>query len=170
MGNPIIIIEGTDGSGKTTLARMLLDSGVIDKVLPSPRIASKGNVDRMKAETDRYVRLHGSNQRIAVDRLLFSEMAYGPILRGRAAFSRNEYLTKLLELSLSNSMAIFCLPEKLNFKADENPLVIQNEERLKELYKALSEDSAFSNNRTYVYRWNEENAFKLIVRWIKENR
>lgn len=166
----MIIIEGIDGSGKTTLCKMLLDNRIVDKVLPSPRIASKGDVERMKYETDRYIRMHGENQRIAIDRFLFSEMAYGPVLRGRAAFSRNEYLTKLLELCLNRSIVIFCMPDKLHFKADENPLVIEKQERLKELYKGLIEDSAFAINRTYVYKWDEDKAFKSITRWIKENR
>jgi hypothetical protein len=166
----VIVIEGPDGSGKTTLCKMLLDKGLVEKVLPSPRIAAKGNVERMKFETDRYIRLHGENQKLAVDRLLFSEMAYGPVLRGRSAFSRAEYLTKLLELCLNGSMVIFCLPDKLTFKVDENPLVVENQERLKALYKALSEDSAFAINRTYIYKWDEPNSFKLISRWIKENR
>lgn len=166
----MIIIDGCDGSGKTTLTEMMLRTGLVDKILPSPRIPAKGDVERMKFETDRYLRLYGENQRIVIDRYLFSEMAYGPVLRGGSAFTRNEYLTKLLELCLSKSLVIFCMPDVLHFKVKENPQVIENQERLKLNYKALSEDSAFAITRTYIYKWDEPNAFKQLTRWIKENR
>lgn len=166
----MIICEGCDGTGKTTLTQMLFKSGIVDKILPSPRIAGKNDPERMKFETDRYLRLHGSNKRIVVDRYLFSEMAYGPVLRGRSAFTRNEYLTRLLEFSLSQSMAIFCFPDRPIFKADESPFIIQNQERIRELYRGLIEDSAFSNPLTYVYKWNEPEAFKHLARWIKDNQ
>jgi len=149
---------------------MLLQDNIIDKVIPSPRVPAKGDAERMKVETDRYLRLYGENQRVAVDRYLFSEMVYGPILRGRSTFSRNEYLTKLLELMLCHSIVIFCDPDKLNFKPDENPLVIEKAELIKKGYHACVEDSAFEINRTYIYKWDEPDAFRKLKSFIKENR
>lgn len=164
----MIIVEGPDGSGKTTLTEMLLQYSVVNKILPSPRIPAKGDAERMKVETDRYLRLWGEDNEVAVDRYLFSEMVYGPVLRGKAAFSRNEYLTKLLEIMMSGSIVIFCDPEKLNFKEGENPMVIEKKDQLIAGYRACAEDSAFSNSSTYIYKWDEENAFKKLRRFIDE--
>jgi hypothetical protein len=62
------------------------------------------------------------------------------------------------------------MPQEYIFKDKENPLVIENKERLIEAYKGLIEDSAFSNPRTYVYSWDTNGAFNHLIRWIKENR
>jgi thymidylate kinase len=166
----MIIIEGPDGAGKSTLCGALKNSGIVDKVLPSPRITSKGDPDRMKYETRRYLHLYGQNHTIAVDRFLFSEMVYGKVLRGKSSFSRLEYLNTLLEIMTTGSIVIFCLPEKLNFKKDENPRVIESIEQLRKEYEACVEDSAFSTSRTYVYKWDEKRSFDRVVKFIRENQ
>ena len=166
----MIIVEGADGSGKSTLCRMLLAEGLVEKVLPSPRITAKGDTERMKYETDQYLRIYGTNNRVAVDRFLFSEIVYGPILRGSSVLSRNEYLTKLLELMMSGSIIIFCLPEKLHFKPDENPAVLEKIELIKQAYQACFEDVAFTTSRTYLYNWESLHSFKKLKKFIKENQ
>jgi thymidylate kinase len=164
----VIIVEGMDGSGKSTLCEMLLAEGVVDQVLPSPRIPAKGDSQRMKYETDRYLRLHGDNNRVAVDRYLFSEMAYGMILRGKSVFSQGEYLHKLVQLMLKGSIVIFCLPDKLNFKADENPKVIEKEAELRAIYNTLVQEQALTSPRTYIYKWDEDGAFNRLKKFIQE--
>lgn len=163
----MIIVEGLDGAGKSTLCEMLKQHNIVDQVLPSPRIPAKGNEQRMKYETDRYIRLYAPNNRIAIDRFLFSEMAYGPVLRNKNVFTRAEYLTHLLELMMAGSIVIFCMPEKLNFKSDENPEVIKNIDRLRNMYQILAEDCAVSNPRTIIYKWDSPNAFKELTTRIK---
>lgn len=166
----MLIIDGPDGAGKTTLCNSLQKIGIVEKVLESPRLVSGPNPDKLKYETDRYIRLYGRNNRVAVDRLLFSEMAYGPVMRGTVAFTRQEYLTRLLEIMLSGSIVIFCLPDKLNFKPTERPDYIANMDQVVIRYKALAEDTAFTNPKTYIYKWDEKNAFHELVKFIKENR
>lgn len=167
----MIIVDGIDGAGKTTLCKMLKDHGIVEEILPSPRVPAKGNAERMKYETDRYLRVYANNNQVAVDRYLFSEMVYGPVLRGKSAFTRQEYLTKMLELFLDKSIVVFCMPDKLNFKPGENPEVIKNAERLKELYQCYIQDAFFTfRDRTYVYKWDEPNAFKKLRKFIKEKQ
>jgi hypothetical protein len=166
----MIIVDGPDGAGKTTLCEMLLKHKIVDKVLPSPRIVSGPNPEKFKHETDRYIRVYGGNQRVAVDRLLFSEMAYGPVFRSAPVFTRNEYLTKLLEILLSGSIVVFCLPDELNFKKDESSWLLDKMPQVLHNYKAIVEDSAFANPKTYIYKWNELRAFDKLTQFIKENR
>lgn len=166
----MIICEGPDGSGKSTLTQMLEAANVIDKVLPSPRIAAKSNTARMKYETERYFRLHGQNQRIAVDRLLFSEMAYGPVLRGNSTFSMNEYFTSLLEIRQSGSFVIFCLPEKLNYKTNESPVIIEKMPMIRARYELMFKDFSHIYPRVVKYEWDKPRAFLDLIDWIEENK
>lgn len=148
---------------------MLLDQGVVSKVLPSPRVPAKRNEERMKTETTRYLIQHAENQQIAVDRFLFSEMAYGPVMRQHSAFTRREYMTILLELAMSGSFVIFCKPDTYHFKEDENPVAIERHDLLVQAYDALLEDSAFAIPRTYVYNWQSIRAFSKLRKFIEEH-
>jgi thymidylate kinase len=165
----VLIIEGPDGSGKSTLCNMLLSTGTVSSVKPSPRITAKGDVDRMKYETDRYIRLYGEDNKVAVDRFLFSEMAYGKVLRGKSAFSKAEYMHKLIELMLKGSVVIFCLPDTLIYKLDESPVVKEKMSQIRNMYDNLVNDQALTSARTYIYKWNEPEAFDnlllFLLRW-----
>lgn len=163
----MIIIEGPDGAGKTSLGQMLQAMSVVDKVLPSPRLAGKGDPERMKYETDRYIRLHGNNNRIAVDRLLFSEMAYGPVLRGKSAFTTGEYLHKLLDIKNSLSFVVFCLPKQLIYKADESPVVIEKMPLIRPRYEKMLDDMKQMSPRVYRYEWDKPNAFQQLTTFLE---
>ena len=166
----MIIVEGPDGSGKSTLCRTLKDGGFVERVLDSPRIAAKGDAERMKYETRRYLHLYGQNNRVAVDRFLFSEMVYGPVMRNKTAFTRGEYLVNLLEIMTTGSIAVFCLPDQYNFKENENPVAIERIEQLKKGYQACAEDSAFSNPKTYIHNWNAPGAMEKLLKFLRENQ
>lgn len=121
----------------------------------------------MKYETDRYLRLHGSNHKVVVDRFLFSEMAYGPVMRGRSAFTYGEYLHKLLDVKMSGSPIIFCLPEQLNFKPEEGKGLIERMPLIKALYSNMYEDISQSYPRIFKYEWDKPNAFNDLVTNLK---
>jgi len=164
----MIIAEGVDGSGKDTLCAMLKHDGIVDTILPSPRIAAKGNADRMKYETDRYIRLYGENNKVIVNRFLFSEMAYGKIMRGRSVFSKGEYLHKLVQLMLKGSIVIFCFPDELKFKSNESEFLISKIPELQAKYELMVQEQAFTSPGTYVYNCNQPQAFENLKQFIKE--
>ena len=163
----MIVCEGPDGSGKSTLCEMLKHDGVVDVILPSPRMAG-GSADHMKYETDRYIRLYGDNNRVVVDRFLFSEMSYGKVLRGRSHFPKGEYLHKLVELMLKGSIVIFCLPDKLNFKATESEFLISKMPEIRAKYELMVQEQALVSPYTYVYKWDEPYAFEDLKQFIEE--
>lgn len=72
-----IVLEGTDGTGKTTLAN-LLGSRHGFGVVHSPRTPE--GVDL----ADRYRQLLNRPGRLVLDRSFVSELVYGPLLRGRS--------------------------------------------------------------------------------------
>jgi thymidylate kinase len=163
----MVVIEGPDGSGKTTLCNRLLAEGFVSKVLPSPRIPANKNAERMKYETDRYLKLYGDNNTVAVDRYLFSEVVYGKILRGKSVFSQAEYMNKLIQLMMAGSIVIFCMPNKLIFKEKENPQVIEKQEEIKAGYQNAIRDQAFTSERTYVYRWDDPEDFTHLTSFLE---
>lgn len=72
----VIIIEGPDGSGKTTLANQLAKQNkcpIIHKC--QPKSAEK------KRMIQEYVDTIKSNKNVIFDRCWYSEMVYGPIMR-----------------------------------------------------------------------------------------
>lgn len=74
---PVIVLEGCDGTGKTTLAATLAKRHGF-RVVRSGRIAdANGLAERYRAALD----LPG---RIALDRSFISELVYGPLREGRS--------------------------------------------------------------------------------------
>ena len=131
---------------------MLVDSGIVEMMLPSPRIAAK-NAMRMKYETTRYMNLY-HNQSCVVDRYLFSEMAYGPVLRGKSQFSAREYLEKLMDIRFHKIPVIFCLPEKLNFKPEETQYIRDKMPEVIAKYKEMKEILEKIVPFYYHYEWD----------------
>ena len=82
----IFIIEGPDGSGKTTLAEMLSKQTgfpVVHRTQPK----SEEEKARMMQE---YVATIKTGKNAIFDRCWYSEMAYGPVFRGESCISVDE--------------------------------------------------------------------------------
>ena len=162
----MVILDGPDGAGKPTLGRQLEAEGYT--YLPSPRIAAKGNVDRMKYETDRYLRLYGKSPAHVVDRMLFSEQCYGPVLRGKSAFSRIEYLGYLFKVMQCGIHIVFCLPENHFYKINESPLLIAQMPKIKAKYEEIYDLVFHSYPRTFKYDWQKPGAYERLKSFIRE--
>lgn len=90
----IIIIEGPDGAGKTTLANQLSRQTKYDIVHRSQPKTD----DEKKHMMSEYVAVIKSSKNIILDRCWYSEMVYGPIMRDASVISYPEMyeLEKLL--------------------------------------------------------------------------
>jgi len=74
-----VVIDGCDGTGKTTLAGRLAARGfTVVHFGPTP-----SGVDL----ADRYRNVLAQNGRLALDRCFVSELVYGPLFRGRSRIS-----------------------------------------------------------------------------------
>lgn len=136
----IIIIEGPDGSGKTTLVNMLKEELGIGV---APRVVSK----ETNAMTDLQAwvddNLDGGLVPTIFDRhRLISEPIYGPLIRGTAqpGFSELHWLApRLKRLYLMKPIIIYCLPPleevMANLENDpDNASVVKKTEAIYQAY------------------------------------
>jgi hypothetical protein len=106
----IVILEGPDGAGKTTLARYLCEKYCLEY-----RHTDKpGTEDLFRA----YQRsLHGAKH-VLFDRLFHGELVYGPLMRGTSRLTATQAF--YLELEAADALVIWCHapPEQLKARGD----------------------------------------------------
>jgi len=79
----IIIIEGPDGSGKTTLAQKLSKQTKYKIV----HMSQPKTEDEKKQMLGQYLQIIRLNKNLIFDRCWYSEMAYGPVMRKESIIS-----------------------------------------------------------------------------------
>lgn len=165
----MVIVEGPDGAGKSTLCANLKRDSIVDEILPSPKL-SKGDLGVL---TWNYFREYGGNKRIAVDRMLFSELVYGPLLRQKIVFSPKQFI-ELMDMLLYQEYnpVVFCLPTNLNFKRDENPEVIAKSYDLHRRYQFMSD--IFTNLKhfnfkpcAFRYDWEDPKSYPALLEFLR---
>jgi hypothetical protein len=103
----MIIIEGPDGAGKTTLAQELSSRyGFRIGGTRGPNDNVRGRVYSALGAA-----VAGAGPIRIYDRLFYSELVYGPILRGRCLFSPIEQNHIHHVLEVLRCPIIFCLPD-----------------------------------------------------------
>jgi thymidylate kinase len=167
----MIVLEGPDGSGKTTLGQQLLSEGIIQGLLPSPSRNTEGRptvlgrpyVKQVYQYLSRYTSLD-----VAVDRFFYSELVYGPLQRGCTPFSSEE----LREVAIAihkDHLLIYCCPPfvKIAAKSDD-PGDREFARRIYETYRSLFFGTPL---RFMVYDWTDPTNYpelKLQLCAIKE--
>ena len=100
----IIIIEGPDGSGKTTLAKKLAKQTGYELIhMSNPKTAEEKN--RMFHD---YMDMIKHNRNLILDRCWYSEMVYGPIMRGDSAISYPSMYVLEEALTKRGALLIYC--------------------------------------------------------------
>ena len=101
----LVIIEGADGSGKTTLAnRIRKDLGQYSLFLRSSGPPTLGQM----ANVLQWVSQHPETTPLFMDRYpLISEFVYGPIIRGRC---KHKLTIEQMAKGLKEAMIIYCRP------------------------------------------------------------
>lgn len=143
----MLIVEGLDGSGKTTLINNLLNHG--------GQLLKPSNIDNSLQKYQ--LLLNKSSDKSIMDRSFISEMVYGKVLTNRTKLTEQEYYELLNLYSKYNSNIVYLYaPKSILLKRRNNDLkdkfVLSKyyEELLNEFQKHLDQ----ANNFLPVFKIN----------------
>jgi thymidylate kinase len=109
----IIILEGPDGSGKTTLAQQISRQ---TGYLLLHRSQPKSEEDK-KRMMDEYIQVIKANKNCIMDRSWYSEMVYGPVMRDDSVITYPQMYELERMLSKNGALLIYCTaPESVLWK------------------------------------------------------
>lgn len=138
----IVVIEGIDRVGKTTLAKKLVDAGFI--YLKDEFVLKEGFfsnfADYSLGKCDSFVavakRLHEEGKNVAIDRLHITELVYGNTLRAKS----NDEGCFAIDMELANLGAILCLVKPADLELSNKLAGVDqtSRSRLFEVYAQLS--------------------------------
>lgn len=170
----MLIVEGPDGSGKSTLVRRL--SGDLSMPI-SPRVVQSDTtamVDLARWTEDNVAR---GFQRMLFDRhRLISEPIYGPVLRGRqnAHFINHGWLSQMMwQFYAAEPIIIYCLPDIRTIwrnvkKPETENQVVAQVGVVEALYTGYitraTLDMARGVSKLYNY---ETSLYEDLLRWVK---
>jgi hypothetical protein len=158
----VIILEGPDGSGKTTLAKNLEKFGYTYLHQGPP--GQENLFERYKRVLTTYQRTGG---KVVCDRLFHGELVYGPVMRGHSRLT--EYQLCYLELLARDSVMVWCSapPEKLVQRGDPIYNSVDPEELL-DRYSALASRSSINLQIHYdSYQMDAETTAPMLARMDK---
>ena len=159
----MLIVEGPDGAGKTTLIKKLQEHWGLEV---SPRVVSKDAeaMTDLKHWTEDNVMTAPHN--LIFDRhRLISEPIYGSILRSeqQPGFGDVQWMTAMMgQFYASDPLIIYCLPPlevvKANIEGDEDNTVVKN--HIDAIYTAYTAraalDATLSPRSTVIYDYTQK--------------
>ena len=107
----IIIIEGPDGSGKTTLAEKLSKQTNYPIIHTIHKSQPKTDEEK-KLMMGEYLQTIRSGKNMIFDRCWYSEMAYGPVMRGTSAISYPDMYELEEQLTKCGAIIIYATGHK----------------------------------------------------------
>ena len=126
----MIIVEGIDGVGKTTLVNFIVEYGL-----------EKHHFDYDAKNMDLYNKymsiLNSTNFNKVLDRSFISEMVYGPVLRGKSKLQLEQYKELLLEYKKSGTTIVYLTaPKEVLLQRRQNDL--EDYETIQKFYEELN--------------------------------
>lgn len=157
----VIILEGPDGGGKSTLSGQLAvafeKNGPVHKVHHGPYPGASGE-DLMGYYLDAMALAHG-NRTVIMDRSWISEPIYGKVYRNAESRLKTWQVRMLERVALGyNGMIVNCLPplEKCidNYKARKGVEMLDNEDQLSRVYAGYCVYTSAVPQLGYDFRLN----------------
>lgn len=104
----IIIIEGADGAGKTTLANKLAEQ----TGFPIVHRSNPKSEEEKKQMMAMYIQTIKENKNCIFDRCWYSEMVYGPVMRDKSYISEEQMYVLEDMLNQVGAVIIHCTASK----------------------------------------------------------
>lgn len=160
-----IVIEGMDGSGKSTLVKQLLDHygakfEYVRTLGPKPELGQWW-MEQLGHNPQGRAQLH--------DRFFYPEVVYGPVLRGKISVEGHimQYVSEYLR---ANAILVYCRPrvetiEKGILAADQWPGVKENFHALLKAYDdcMIHEGDWYGEDRFFLYDWEDDRGMLQLV-------
>ena len=126
----MVIVEGIDGVGKTTLVDYIVEQGL-----------EKHHFNYDEKNMDLYNKymsvLYSSNLNKVLDRSFISEMVYGPVIRGKSKLELEQYKRLLLEYKKNGTSIIYLTaPKEILLQRKQNDLA--DLEMIQKIYDKLN--------------------------------
>jgi hypothetical protein len=133
----LLIIEGPDGAGKTTLARGF--GGAYHHEGPPPPGV---NLFQYYCAVVRTVHSENRRRTTVFDRLALSETVYGPIMRGGSRVSKADYQEFLAATRAYGAIHVLCLPPfpvaLENWRRNRGAEYVADEGKFRQVYEAFA--------------------------------
>lgn len=169
----MIIVEGPDGAGKTTLVDEICQTFSLER-------GERGTSDRSKLyevvvpDTYRAITdaVKASEPARVWDRIYYSELVYYPITTGKSQFSSGQ--RRLIERLIADLEipVILCIPPLQecmdNVANDTDPAHKKFNDALPQVYEGYHDIMAFMPEHTLVYDYTQEPSPQRILDAIEE--
>lgn len=175
----MIIIEGPDNSGKSTLINSLVKDFnllIADKPHGPPK-----NIMDLVSRTTKLLLRQDSTRYILDRHPLFSESVYGPILRDKNLWESNKPIKDLLLTILNQANSegtvfiIYCRPpDEIVLNLDTHQIksydTIEHLEGLKNKSHEILEayDNLMSSWANFKYNYKEKDSYKLLTKKLRK--
>lgn len=161
----IIILEGPDGSGKTTLAKQLQARYSLKYHHEGPPPTDIKALDHYGAVLDNL-----RQENVVIDRFALGERVYGPILRGSDTLGADGWhvFQRLTRATLA--IEILCLPSYETCRAawaSGRPELVKNEPQFHQIYEGWKRVSDRVDQ--YIYDYSLEYAWLRLCQFIDEH-
>jgi len=161
----MIAVEGVDGAGKTTLLKQLAIDRPDIRILKSPfqpefpELLFPNCLEMLIEYCD--------STNVFVDRFFFSELVYGPILRGGLYINAAGIQSLLNIFREGNNFIVWCSPPMSTVKESAKASVQQagvlaNLEKLYWSYVSLF--TVYRERPVFLYDWTTEGAYETLLR------
>ena len=167
--DPLILLEGPDGAGKTTLMETLTARLRERHITCSTHHSGVPTVHPMVEYVEVLLRLHDAQVPAVVDRLHLGEQTYGHIVRGNDQLGRKGvYAIDRLITRLFNPLLVIVLPPRdvafQNWVKRKGQEYVKDEDKYMRIYEGFN-DAVSLLPRVY-YDYTSTEAAELVDRMV----
>ena len=155
----VVILEGCDGSGKTTLASWLCEALYYQIIHTGP---PKPGEDVFKSYTDSLMTAVASGRRVVIDRHYMGERIYGPLLRGRDGLGSHGAALLERVIAARGVNLVICAPpwERLEAGWKSKDDLLKKVDQLRYVAEAYQGEAARLGLK--VYDWTQDRPLSVL--------